>query len=201
MNVVDKVPYPFTFDDLCKVGEEKNLNLSEMALANEDYYRPLTKPLYRLTTSSRLWKIVLMRIFKRGPASRDSKVRRRAFFNLLEKLKTPSKNQRKDPLNVLDWVNLYALAVNEENASGAKIITAPTNGAAGIIPAVFTYYKKHTLINALKGFYDFSRVGIIGQLYMKKASISGAEVELPRGGRSRLFYGSGRSYSSSWWWQ
>ncbi|MDA8456750.1 L-serine ammonia-lyase [Acidovorax sp. GBBC 3334] len=85
--------------------------------------------------------------------------------------------QPADPLRVLDWVNLWALAVNEENAAGGRVVTAPTNGAAGIVPAVLHYYM-HTAGQASdRGAIDFLlTAGAIGILYKKNASISGAEV-------------------------
>ena len=82
-----------------------------------------------------------------------------------------------DPLQVLDWVNLYALAVNEENAAGGRVVTAPTNGAAGIVPAVLHYYTRFVPRASDKGVIDFLlTAAAIGMLYKENASISGAEV-------------------------
>ncbi|CAM3528893.1 L-serine ammonia-lyase [Paracidovorax anthurii] len=82
-----------------------------------------------------------------------------------------------DPLRVLDWVNLWALAVNEENAAGGRVVTAPTNGAAGILPAVLHYYVRTAPQASERGVTDFLlTAGAIGILYKKNASISGAEV-------------------------
>jgi L-serine dehydratase len=82
-----------------------------------------------------------------------------------------------DPLQVLDWVNLYALAVNEENAAGGRVVTAPTNGAAGIVPAVLHYYARFVPGSTEKGVVDFLlTAAAIGLLYKENASISGAEV-------------------------
>jgi L-serine dehydratase len=82
-----------------------------------------------------------------------------------------------DPLQVLDWVNLYALAVNEENAAGGRVVTAPTNGAAGIIPAVLHYYARFVPGSSERGVVDFLlTAAAIGLLYKENASISGAEV-------------------------
>ena len=82
-----------------------------------------------------------------------------------------------DPLTILDWVNLYALAVNEENAAGGRVVTAPTNGAAGIIPAVLHYYERFCPGANEAGIIDFLLTsGAIGILYKENASISGAEV-------------------------
>jgi len=101
------------------------------------------------------------------------KVLRRAP-TLYRKLKAES---RSDPLNVLDWVNLYALAVNEENAAGGRVVTAPTNGAAGIIPAVLHYYSRHLGGGDDDGVVRFLlTAGAIAILFKENASISGAEV-------------------------
>ncbi|HET6602613.1 MAG TPA: L-serine ammonia-lyase [Xanthomonadaceae bacterium] len=82
-----------------------------------------------------------------------------------------------DPLTILDWVNLYALAVNEENAAGGRVVTAPTNGAAGIIPAVGHYYQRFCPDADEQGLFDYLlTAGAIGILYKENASISGAEV-------------------------
>jgi L-serine dehydratase len=83
----------------------------------------------------------------------------------------------RDPLQVLDWVNLYALAVNEENAAGGRVVTAPTNGAAGIVPAVLHYYTRFVPGATDEGVVDFLlTAAAIGILYKENASISGAEV-------------------------
>ena len=83
----------------------------------------------------------------------------------------------RDPLTVLDWVNLYALAVNEENAAGGRVVTAPTNGAAGIIPAVLHYYDRFCPGANEAGVFDFLlTAAAVGILYKENASISGAEV-------------------------
>jgi L-serine dehydratase len=104
------------------------------------------------------------------------KVRRRAA-DLYQKLSNNPEAGLRDPLSIMDWVNLYALAVNEENAAGGRVVTAPTNGAAGIIPAVLHYW-----VRFCPGADDESVVrflltaGAIGALYKKNASISGADV-------------------------
>jgi L-serine dehydratase len=83
----------------------------------------------------------------------------------------------RDPLTILDWVNLYALAVNEENAAGGRVVTAPTNGAAGIIPAVGHYYERFCPQASAQGIHDYLlTAAAIGILYKENASISGAEV-------------------------
>ena len=82
-----------------------------------------------------------------------------------------------DPLTVIDWINLWALAVNEENAAGGKVVTAPTNGAAGIVPAVLRYYERFAPTACSQGVEDFLlTAAAIGSLFKENASISGAEV-------------------------
>ena len=104
------------------------------------------------------------------------KVKRRAPDLYAQLTRNPEAALR-DQLVVLDWVNLYALAVNEENAAGGRVVTAPTNGAAGIIPAVMHYYSRFIAGATEQGIYDFLlTAGAIGILYKENASLSGAEV-------------------------
>lgn len=104
------------------------------------------------------------------------KVRRRAA-DLHRQLCANPEAALRDPLQVLDWVNLYALAVNEENAAGGRVVTAPTNGAAGIVPAVLHYYTRFVPSATERGVVDFMlTAAAIGILYKENASISGAEV-------------------------
>jgi L-serine dehydratase len=104
------------------------------------------------------------------------KVRRRAA-RLLRDLTAHPEQALRDPLQVMDWVNLYALAVNEENAAGGRVVTAPTNGAAGIVPAVLHYYTRFVPGASDAGVADFLlTAAAIGILYKENASISGAEV-------------------------
>jgi L-serine dehydratase len=103
------------------------------------------------------------------------KVKRRAP-GLYRRLAVPGAGVS-DPLAVMDWINLFALAVNEENAAGGRVVTAPTNGAAGIIPAVLHYYARFVPGASEAGVFDFLlTAGAIGILYKENASISGAEV-------------------------
>ncbi|WP_332750031.1 L-serine ammonia-lyase [Hydrogenophaga sp.] len=103
------------------------------------------------------------------------KVKRRAAA-LARSLNNPGA-ELQDPLVVMDWVNLFALAVNEENAAGGRVVTAPTNGAAGIVPAVLHYYVKFNSGATEEGVIDFLlTAAAIGILYKENASISGAEV-------------------------
>jgi L-serine dehydratase len=102
------------------------------------------------------------------------KVRRRAA-DLYRQLSAEARAH--DPLDVMDWVNLYALAVNEENAAGGRVVTAPTNGAAGIVPAVLHYYARFCKGADDEGVVRFLlAAAAIGILCKENASISGAEV-------------------------
>ncbi|WP_459614651.1 L-serine ammonia-lyase [Bordetella sp. 2513F-2] len=104
------------------------------------------------------------------------RVRRRAP-ELYRRLTQRAERTLSDPLSVMDWVNLYAMAVNEENAAGGRVVTAPTNGAAGIIPAVLHYYDRFVPGASPAGVREFLlTAGAIGLLYKYNASISGAEV-------------------------
>ncbi|HMC92950.1 MAG TPA: L-serine ammonia-lyase, partial [Allosphingosinicella sp.] len=104
------------------------------------------------------------------------KVRRRAA-DLYRQLCANPEAALRDPLQVLDWVNLYALAVNEENAAGGRVVTAPTNGAAGIVPAILRYYQRFTPRASDEGVRTFLlTAAAIGALFKENASISGAEV-------------------------
>lgn len=103
-------------------------------------------------------------------------VKRRAP-GILEQLVARQERALADPLTVIDWVNLWALAVNEENAAGGKVVTAPTNGAAGIVPAVLRYYERFAPGACDRGAEDFLlTAAAIGSLFKENASISGAEV-------------------------
>ena len=104
------------------------------------------------------------------------KVKRRAP-DIRAKLIARQERALSDPLSVIDWVNLWALAVNEENAAGGRVVTAPTNGAAGIIPAVLRYYERFVPGADADGTARFLLVAsAIGSLFKENASISGAEV-------------------------
>ncbi|MEJ2060635.1 MAG: L-serine ammonia-lyase [Gammaproteobacteria bacterium] len=96
---------------------------------------------------------------------------------LFQRLSSRTDPSASDPLAILDWVDLYALAVNEENAAGGRVVTAPTNGAAGVIPAVLHYYTRFVPTADEAGVVDFLlTAGAIGILYKENASISGADV-------------------------
>jgi L-serine dehydratase len=128
----------------------------------------------------KIWR-VMQECVQRGCRSEGRlpggfKVKRRAMA-LRTALTAHPEHALRDPLQVLDWVNLYALAVNEENAAGGRVVTAPTNGASGIVPAVLHYYTRFVTGAGDAGVIDFLlTAGAIGLLYKENASISGAEV-------------------------
>jgi L-serine dehydratase len=160
--------------DLLRLAQERGLELHELVLANEAHFRP------ELETRARLLEIwaVMSACIERGFAASGLlpgvlKVRRRA--SRLHRVLVESAENR--PLDVMDWVNAFALAVNEENAAGGRVVTAPTNGAAGIVPAVLAYYRRFEPGASDDGIVRFLLVaGAIGLLYKRNASISGAEM-------------------------
>ena len=98
-----------------------------------------------------------------------------------------------DPLQVIDWINAYAFAVSEENAAGGRVVTAPTNGAAGVIPAVINYYRQFIPQANKEGIRTFLLVaGAIGALYKKERIYFRSRSRLSGRSRRGLFYGSGR---------
>ena len=174
-----KIPFPFdSAEELLNHCQRENLSISEISLANENAVRPEKETLNQL---NKIWEAmeecISNGIKKEGIMSGGLKIKRRAKEFHERILQREKKNQETDPLEQLDWVNLYALAVNEENATGGRVVTAPTNGAAGIIPAVLKYatrFRKSPLQNSVHSF--LLTAGAIGSLYKKNASISGAEA-------------------------
>ncbi|MAL02767.1 MAG: L-serine ammonia-lyase [Arenimonas sp.] len=170
--------YPFhSGDELLRRCEESGLGIAALMLANETAWRPEAEVLQGLRE---LWQAMqdctARGIREKGTLPGGLHVARRAPSLHAELSSKPEAGMR-DPLTVLDWVNLYALAVNEENAAGGRVVTAPTNGAAGIIPAVLHYYDRFCPGSSEKGIFDFLlTAAAIGILYKENASISGAEV-------------------------
>jgi L-serine dehydratase len=168
------VLYPFgSADELLRLAEEKCLPIHLIVLSNEMAWRPLEE------IRERIWKIwkAMQECMARGLLTRGElpgglAVQRRAA-DMAQKLEKTSPD---DPLGGMSWLNAWAIAVNEENAAGGRVVTAPTNGAAGIIPAVAHYYMR--FLNGTKeGIYRyFLGAAAIGVLYKENASISGAEV-------------------------
>ncbi len=171
------VPYPFdTAAELLAQCREHGLDMFELVLANERTWAPEEQVRAGLL---RIWEVMqacVERGFRQtGVLPGVLKVRRRA--PKLYRVLSESPEVGKRPLDVMDWVNAYALAVNEENAAGGRVVTAPTNGAAGIVPAVLHYYRRFEPGASEEGVIRFLLVaGAIGMLYKKNASISGAEM-------------------------
>ena len=169
------VKYPFTSAaELLKTAAEHGMAVWEVALENEKAWH--TEQEIREYVQ-RIWS-VMQECMARGLATEGIlpgglNVRRRAP-RLAKKL---GESGSGDPLAPMDWVNVYAMAVNEENAAGGRVVTAPTNGAAGIVPAVAQYYMRFVPGADEAGLLRyFLTASVIGVLYKENASISGAEV-------------------------
>jgi L-serine dehydratase len=170
-----EVTYDFkNAEDLLSLATQHGKTIAELVLANEMCWRTKDQIYSRLRE---IWK-VMEGCMQRGLTTEGMlpgglNIQRRA--PRLGKLLTHRMSE--DPLDVMDWVNVYAIAVNEENASGGRVVTAPTNGAAGIIPAVLKYYQHFCKGASEEGIFRFFlTAGAIGILYKENASISGAEV-------------------------
>lgn len=170
--------YPFkSAEQLLALCGENRISISQLMLENEKAWRPEEETRKGLL---QIWQ-VMQDCVKRGCEKEGTmpgglRVQRRAA-ELYRKLSSQPEASLRDPLTTLDWVNLYALAVNEENASGGRVVTAPTNGAAGIVPAVLHYYHRFIVGANDDGVVRFLlTAAAIGILYKENASISGAEV-------------------------
>ena len=170
------IPYPFASSkELLAICAANNLSVSEVMLQNEAALLPEEEVRCRLL---KIWE-VMQQCVQRGcrvegilPGGLQVKRRAPALFRRLQEC-----DKTADALAVIDWVNLYAIAVNEENAAGGRVVTAPTNGAAGIIPAVLHYYARHTESPSDDGIVRFLlAAAAVGSLCKENASISGAEV-------------------------
>ncbi|MGE8459703.1 MAG: L-serine ammonia-lyase [Pseudomonas capeferrum] len=170
--------YPFTTaKQLLGHCTAHHLSVSQVMLANEAAWRPEAETRAGLL---RIWQVmqdcVEAGYRHEGILPGGLKVKRRAPA-LYRQLSQHPEASLRDALSVLDWVNLYALAVNEENAYGGRVVTAPTNGAAGIVPAVLHYYMRFVPGASEDGVVRFLlTAAAIGILYKENASISGAEV-------------------------
>jgi L-serine dehydratase len=171
------LPLPFTTaEQLLAHCEEQGVSMSQIMLQNEQVWRSEAEI---RTGLLHIWS-VMQDCVERGCRTEGVlpgglKVKRRAAR--LSRQLRHEKELYTVPLGTMDWVNLYALAVNEENAAGGRVVTAPTNGAAGIIPAVLHYYWKFCSGYSEDGVVRFLlTAGSIGILYKENASISGAEV-------------------------
>ncbi|MCC6561262.1 MAG: L-serine ammonia-lyase [Xanthomonadales bacterium] len=174
-----ELPHPFhSGAELLAECRHSGLSIAQLMHANEQAWRDAAEVEAGL---DEIWA-AMQACVERGIRTRITTlpgglhVSRRAP-SLHAELSSKPEAAMRDPLTVLDWVNLYALAVNEENAAGGRVVTAPTNGAAGIIPAVLHYYDRFCPGANLAGVRTFLlTAAAIGILYKENASISGAEV-------------------------
>jgi L-serine dehydratase len=176
----ERVPAPFPYDSgqtLLQKCAELQMSIPELVLENEKTWR--TEAEIRASLLG-IWDVmqqcVIQGTTRQGFLPGGLQVERRAPQIYRELVDNPERTLR-DALSILDWVNLYALAVNEENASGGRVVTAPTNGAAGILPAVVHYYHRFCSNADEDGIIRLLlTAGAIALLYKTNASISGAEV-------------------------
>jgi L-serine dehydratase len=160
---------------MLELAAETGLRISDLMLANEQAWRSEADIRAGLL---HIWDVmqecVERGVHTSGVLPGGLKVRRRAA-ELHQRLLAGVDDR--DELRAMEWVTLYALAVNEENAAGGRVVTAPTNGAAGIIPAVLHYYRQFIGSYGEDGVVRFLlTAGAIGLLFKENASISGAEV-------------------------
>ncbi len=169
------VPHPFSNGaELLEEAERNQLPIWQLMLRNESALRSEPEVRARIHL---IWSVMDASIERglhtEGILPGGLKVRRRAP-RLLNKIQSRPAN---DPLRAMDWVNVFAMAVNEENAAGGRVVTAPTNGAAGLVPAIARYYREFLPESSDDGLMRyFLTAGAIGILYKENASISGAEV-------------------------
>ena len=175
---VKNIPYPFeSAEELLNKCLSCNMSVAQLMMANEAALHNDTDKVER--GLAELWQVMDSCIKKgcrtTGVLPGGLKVKRRAA-GLYQKLISAGSDAA-DPLLAIDWVSLFALAVNEENAAGGRVVTAPTNGASGVIPAVIAYYMRFINGADKQGLFDFMlTAAAIGMLYKKNASISAAEV-------------------------
>ena len=172
------VPYPFCSGaELLEMCDSANLTICGIMRANERTARSDEE----ISTDIRAIAEAMSACIDRGIASEGFlpgglKVKRRAP-DIHARLMERQERALSDPLTILDWVNLWALAVNEENAAGGKVVTAPTNGAAGIVPSVLRFYERFSPKADAAGVETFIlTAAAVGSLFKENASISGAEV-------------------------
>jgi L-serine dehydratase len=172
------VPYPFRNGrELLAEGERSGLTIPAMVRANEEALRSAAN------VNDHLARVIdtMMDCIDRGMAAHGLlpgalRVRRRAS-GLAGKLHASRHSNAAMPTSTMDWVSVFAIAVNEENAAGSRVVTAPTNGAAGVVPAVLRYYRDMVPAASAEGMRDFLLAATaIGGLFKLNASISGAEV-------------------------
>jgi L-serine dehydratase len=172
--------YPFDFSSgamLLKIGSAINSTIAEIVMVNECFHRSQNEVEDYLDAIAKEMMDCIDRGLKaEGELPGGLQVRRRAKL-ILDQLQSDAKSNSRNPHEVMDWVSVYAIAVNEENAAGGRVVTAPTNGAAGVVPATMRYYRDHCHGSSIAGMRTFLlTAAAIGGLFKKNASISGAEV-------------------------
>ena len=172
------VPYPFsTANEMLAMGKMSGLTVAEMKRANETVAMPaadLDKGLDRIWDAMNA--CMNRGLNQGGILPGGLKIKRRAA-DILQQLKAEQGGNSIQPHRVMDWLSVYAMAVNEENAAGGKVVTAPTNGAAGVMPATIRYYLDHCVGADTHGIRVFLLASAaIGGIIKHNASISGAEV-------------------------
>ena len=165
------VPHPFgSAAELLAIAETTGSSLDAIVLANEDAFRPRAETIAGLDHVAAVMLACIERgLTTEGILPGGLKVERRAPSLWRQLQQGRSANE---PERLFDWLNVYAMAVNEENAAGGQVVTAPTNGAAGILPAVMKHYCE----GAEQRRRFLATAGAIGLLYKQRASISGAEM-------------------------
>ncbi len=178
--VADTTPLPHPYssgDELLAICATTGKTIAQVMLDNEKSWRSEADVRAGLLTIWKAMQSCVARGMREGGTLPGGLHVRRRAPELLAGLRDRPEEALRDPLTILDWVNLYALAVNEENAAGGRVVTAPTNGAAGIVPAVLHYYERFCPTASEDGILNFLlTAGAIGILYKENASISGAEV-------------------------
>lgn len=172
------IPYPFaTGAEMMAMAESAGLTIAGLQRANECALRPAPAVTAGIADIWAAMRACVERGLREpGELPGGLRVPRRAPA-LHARLMARAGWNGSDPLQAIDWVNLYALAVNEENAAGGRVVTAPTNGAAGIVPAVLHYYDRFVEGAGAEGIETFLlAAAAIGSLIKRNASISGAEV-------------------------
>ncbi|MGH8777720.1 L-serine ammonia-lyase [Paraburkholderia sp.] len=183
LSAADQLPYPFrSGNDLLEMCASSGKSIAQLMWDNERAWHTEEETRVGLL---KIWDVMQSCVARgcgignpdaEGNLPGPFQVKRRAP-QLYRTLSGNPERALQDPLSMIDWINLYAIAVNEENAAGGRVVTAPTNGAAGIIPAVLHYYMRFMPGSNQQGVIDFlMTAAAIGILYKLNASLSGAEV-------------------------
>lgn len=172
------VPFPYhTADELLAVADAAGLSIADLTLANESAGRATADVLAEIDrVAAAMFACIDRGLSQEGELAGGLKVKRRAK-KLIERIEEKTLSNNRPPHMVMDFVSVFAIAVNEENAAGGRVVTAPTNGAAGVVPAVLRYYRDFCAGADEAGVRTFFLAATaIGGLIKRNASISGAEV-------------------------